>query len=223
MPHVSAPHAMNVPQDQQKLDSNPATSNAEATDVVPPPKGNLDVASSLNAPVSNVYLSYFPLAYSASSVPPLAFYPVDHPSANLTFPLVPASNIPFPFYGFPHIGMWNSPFFPNWCNAFPPPCLPFIGQLDFLRGFHPFISSQMAQSVCPALVAVPRSSGTLSMVTGTSQSAASAFPYALQGTGPDLVPFEDKTFLPFSFSAFFLIGNQPPLLLFISLVFCLLH
>lgn len=185
---------MNVPQDQQKLDSNPATSNAEATDVVPvtwtwhPPA---------DAPVSNVYLSYFPLAYSASSVPPLAFFPVDHPSANLTFPLVPASNIPFPFYGFPHIGMWNSPFFPNWCNAFPPPCLPFIGQLDFLRGFHPFISSQMAQSVCPALVAVPRSSGTLSMVTGTSQSAASAFPYALQGTGPDLVPFLFKTFLHF--------------------------
>jgi hypothetical protein len=59
---------MNLLQDQQKVDSKPSTSNAEARDVVPP-KGNLDVASSLNAPVSNVYYSSFPLAYSASSVP----------------------------------------------------------------------------------------------------------------------------------------------------------
>lgn len=39
----SAPHAMNLLQDQQIVDSQPSTSNAEARDVVPPK----DVASSL--------------------------------------------------------------------------------------------------------------------------------------------------------------------------------
>ena len=32
------------------------------------------------------------------------------------------------------------------------------------------------------------------MAIGTSQSAISSFPYALQGIDLDLVPFEDKTF-----------------------------
>lgn len=69
---LSPPHAINVSQDQKKLDSNPTT-YVETTDVVPPLKANLDVVSSLNAPMSNVYLSHFPLGYSASSVPPLTF------------------------------------------------------------------------------------------------------------------------------------------------------